>query len=93
MSYQQQQNCCMTNPGNYATLGYYNQGFRGIKPPVPMTNVSGYYVVPAYSAPGYQTLQHGGSACGNQGNYFNIVRAYGQNAGSCITRYMGSICQ
>ena len=35
---------------NYAQLGAYNQGFRGIRPPVPLTAVSGYYVVPAYSA-------------------------------------------
>ena len=41
---------------NYAQLGAYNQGFRGIRPPVPLTAVSGYYVVPAYSAPGYDTL-------------------------------------
>jgi hypothetical protein len=87
---------------NYAQLGAYNLGFRGIRPPVPLTSVSGYYVVPAYSAPGYDTLTHGppgGGCCGSGsgGNYFNIGRAYGQSAGSgsgfCNTKYMGSICQ
>lgn len=80
---------------NYAQLGSYNQGFRGIRPPVPLTSVSGYYVVPAYSAPGYDTLTHGASGCGTAsgGNYFQIGQAYGQNAGNCSTQYMGSICQ
>ena len=77
---------------NYAQLGAYNLGFRGIRPPVPLTSVSGYYVVPAYSAPGYDTLTHGG---GSGGNYFSIGQAYGQGSGSgfCNTKYMGSICQ
>jgi hypothetical protein len=79
--------------GNYAMLGMYNAGFRGIRPPVPTTNVSGYYVVPAYSAPGYQTLTHGPPSCGP---YFQIQKAYGYGAGSgsfCNQQYMGSICQ
>lgn len=81
---------------NYAQLGAYNLGFRGIRPPVPLTSVSGYYVVPAYSAPGYDTLTHGAAGCGcggSGGNYFSIGQAYGSNAGNCNTRYMGSICQ
>lgn len=82
---------------NYAQLGAYNLGFRGIRPPVPLTSVSGYYVVPAYSAPGYDTLTHGAAGCGcgssSGGNYFTIGQAYGQNAGNCSQRYMGSICQ
>ncbi len=77
---------------NYAQLGAYNLGFRGIRPPVPLTSVSGYYVVPAYSAPGYDTLTHGPPGC-NGGNYFNIGQAYGQGAGNCNTKYTGSICQ
>lgn len=82
---------------NYAQLGAYNLGFRGIRPPVPLTSVSGYYVVPAYSAPGYDTLTHGHAGCGcgssSGGNYFSIGQAYGQGAGSCNQKYMGSICQ
>lgn len=85
----------------YASLGNYNGGqcMRGIKPPVPTTNVSGFYIVPAYSAPGYDTLTHGtGGSDGCGGNsssssYFSIGRAYGYGAGSCNTQYMGSICQ
>ena len=80
--------------GPYATLGTYNTGggFNGIRPPVPVTSVSGYYVVPGYSAPGYQTLSHGTpSGCG--GPYFNIGKAYGYGAANCNTQYMGSICQ
>lgn len=80
----------------YATLGGYNQYGsvynRGIRPPIPTTNVTGMYIVPSYSAPGYDTLQHGGSS--NRGsNYFQIGQAYGYGAGNCQTRYMGAICQ
>ena len=81
---------------NYAQLGSYNLGFRGIRPPVPMTSVSGYYVVPTYSAPGYDTLTHGPPGCGcgeSGGNYFSIGKAYGYGAGDCNTQDMGSICQ
>ncbi len=83
----------------YAMLGAYNGGkcMRGIRPPVPTTNVSGVYIVPAYSAPGYDTLQHGSSddGCGgaSSSTYFTIGKAYGYGAGSCNTQYMGSICQ
>jgi len=88
------------NPGsgcNYAQLGSYNHGFAGIRPPIPMTAVSGYYIVPAYGGPSYSTLQHGGDGqgcgCGSSGNYFQIGKAYGYGAGNCNTQYMGSICQ
>ena len=80
----------------YATLGGYTGGSacsRGISPPVPTTNVSGYYIVPSYSAPGYNTLQHGDQNSCRGSNYFNIYTAYGQNAGNCQTKYMGAICQ
>ena len=80
---------------SYAQLGSYNNGgcCAGIRPPVPMTAVSGYYVVPAYSSPGYDTLNKGGACgCGSGGGYFNIVQAYGQNAGNCATKYMGALC-
>ena len=83
----------------YNTLGAYNgsQCMRGIQPPVPTTNVSGFYIVPAYSAPGYNTLQHGGGSdgCGGTSSsaYFQIGQAYGYGAGNCNTQYMGSICQ
>lgn len=82
---------------NYARLGAYAAGFRGIRPPVPMTTVAGYYVVPSYSAPGYDTLTHGPPEYGCNGNsggpYFSIGKAYGYGAENCSTQYMGSICQ
>lgn len=88
------------NPGagcNFAQLGTYNQGFRGIRPPVPMTSVSGFYVVPAFGGPSYSTLLHGGNqgcGCGSGGGgYFQIGQAYGSNAANCNTQYMGSLCQ
>lgn len=75
--------------GNYSMLGSYSAG-RGIRPPIPTTNVSGYYIVPSYSAPGYQTLTHGPPSCGP---YFTIGKAYGYGAGNCQTQYIGSMCQ
>jgi hypothetical protein len=79
---------------NYARLGAYTAGFRGIRPPVPMTTVAGYYVVPSYSSPGYDTLTHGGPryGCGDGGPYFQMGQAYGYGAQNCSTQYMGSIC-
>lgn len=78
---------------NYARLGAYTAGFRGIRPPVPMTTVSGYYVVPTYSAPGYDALTHGRRGCGCSGRpYFQVGQAYGYGAENCSTRYMGSLC-
>jgi hypothetical protein len=75
---------------NYAKLGTYVSGYRGIRPPIPMTTVAGYYVVPTYSAPGYDTLTHGGGA--QCGPYFSIGQAYGYGAENCSTQYMGSLC-
>lgn len=40
-----------------------------------MTSGSGYYVVPNYSMPGYDSLTHGSEPTGNTG-YFQIGRAY-----------------
>lgn len=82
---------------SYAQLGSYNKasGCRGIRPPVPMTSVTGYYVVPANSAPGYDTLTHGqsGGCEASGGNYFSIGKAYGYGASNCNQKYMGSLCQ
>lgn len=78
----------------YARLGTYAAGFRGIRPPIPMTTVAGYYVVPTYSAPGYDTLTHGAPDCsGSNGSYFTIGKAYGYGASNCGTQYVGAICQ
>jgi len=74
----------------YARLGSYTMGYRGIRPPIPSTTVSGYYVVPSYAVPGYSTLTHG--AAGSGGPYFQIGGAYGVGAANCATKYMGSMC-
>jgi hypothetical protein len=75
---------------SYANLSHYNQGCA--KAPAPSANnVCGMYIVPTYSAPGYNTLTHGGApSCSG---YFNIKGAYGANAGSCNTRYVQKLCQ
>lgn len=89
-SYQVNSNAC---DSQYARLGAYAAGFRGIRPPVPLSTVSGYYVVPNYAAPGYDTLQHGPSDGCCTGPYFKIGKAYGYGAGNCNTMYLASMCQ
>jgi len=86
-------NACGPCVGNYARLGAYAAGFRGIRPPVPLTTVSGYYVVPSYSAPGYDTLMHGPPDCNTGRPYFQIGKAYGYGAGNCCQKYVGALCQ
>ena len=80
---------------NYSRVNAYTSSFGGIQPPVPMTTTTGYYVVPNYSAPGYDTLTHGASegGCGEAANgYFQIGRAYGYGANNCSTTYSASLC-
>lgn len=80
---------------NYARLGTYNSGFRGIRPPIPTTTVAGYYIVPSYSAPGYDALTHGQPSCGNESSgapYFQIGRAYGNDSDKCSTKYYANLC-
>jgi hypothetical protein len=80
---------------NYTTLGGYNSCAMGIKAPVPVTTVTGYYIVPSYASPGYDTLTHGRSGCPTGASYFQIGRAYGSGmnaCGSCNTQYMASAC-
>ena len=76
---------------SYAILARYNNGSQGMSPPVPATTVSGVYIVPQYSAPGYNTLSHG--AAPSCSGYFNIQNAYGANACSCATKYVQKLCQ
>lgn len=89
--------CCNgMKTGNYlySQLGNYNQAYTGgcygIQSPTPVTT-SGYYVVPAYGAPGYSSLTHGNNSCGSGGGYFQIGQAYG--SGTCNTQYVSSMCQ
>ncbi|MEX0598054.1 MAG: hypothetical protein WD512_16315 [Candidatus Paceibacterota bacterium] len=80
----------------YTTLGGYNSCTGAIRAPVPMTSVSGYYIVPSYSSPGYDTLMHGSDNCSTGANYFQIGKAYGNGGNACggcnNTKYMVSMC-
>ena len=87
---------------NYASLSRYNAQYSGIVsgpdqmgPQMtypPFTGVKpGSYIVPAYSAIGYSTLQHNQNVPSCNG-YFTITSAYGANAGNCQTQYMNSPC-
>ena len=50
---------------------------------------SGYYVVPAYGGPSYDTLQKGSDCCGS---YPTVRQAYGRGSANCDTQYMRSFC-
>ena len=75
---------------NYVTLARYNNGARA-GPPIPAGNVSGYYVVPRWSAPGYATLTHNQKYPSCSG-FFNIQSAYGRGAGACNTSFSQRLC-
>jgi len=52
--------------------------------------VTGKYIVPRYDAISYDALTHGAnSGCGG---YFNVMQAYGDNAGNCNQRYLSKLC-
>jgi hypothetical protein len=76
---------------SYATLTHYNNGSRGMSPPVPRTTTSGYYIVPAYGAPGYNTLMH--DAAPSCSGYFGIDAAYRSKGGNCNQQYVRKLCQ
>lgn len=74
------------NNCTYTQMGAYNPGVRGA--------VMGYYVVPNYSPPGYDTLTHGppGGCEESSNGYFQIGKAYGSGANNCQTTYSASMC-
>jgi len=75
---------------DYNTLGnYYGPGSMMAAPTT--TTVSGVYVTPDYSAPGYNTLLHDKSSAGC-GGYFNIQSAYGAGSDCCNTTYTTRLC-
>lgn len=79
-------NCSYNSLANYNGNG----GIQGLRPAVPPTNVIGKYIVPNYSAPGYNTLQHNSTySCGG---YFPISTAYGEGAADCSTEYSYKVC-
>jgi hypothetical protein len=71
----------------------YNNGFKGMVPPVPALPagaVAGTYAVPVYGTNGYNTLLHGGSG---YSSYPDIRSAYRSSAdGSCDPKYTLSNC-
>lgn len=78
---------------SYVNLSHYNNGSKGTHPPTPKESVSGYYVVPAYDSPGYDTLTHkkyNDSCCGSP--YTNIRAAYKTHDGNCHQKYTTMQC-
>jgi len=67
------------------------RGLRNLRSNNGANPTAGAYVVPTYSAIGYDALTHG-NAGGGCNNYFNIEQAYGAGAGSCSTSYAVRAC-
>ena len=78
---------------SYTTLNNYNSSTAGSlgSPAYSASTVKGYYVVPNYSAPGYNALTHGNDTPTCSG-YFNVTSAYGANAANCNTQYSQMPC-
>ena len=76
---------------SYARLASYNKGSNN-GPAITPGSVSGKYIVPAYGAPGYNTLTAKGvPSCSG---YYNINSAYGKNSGEgCSTQFVQKLCQ
>lgn len=78
---------------SYATLSHYNNGGKGAQLPVPKGGtVTGAYIVPSYSSPGYDTFSHGSSVPSCSG-YFDIGDAYKSKGGDCNQKYVRKLCQ
>jgi hypothetical protein len=73
-----------TRSQNYSTLSCYN----------PLSAAQAKYtgvakqIIPSYSAPGYNTLQHGAKPTGE---YFSYGNAYGYASG-CNQKYTARVC-
>lgn len=79
---------------SYVDLSHYNNGSKGMHPPIPKGTEGGVYVVPAYDSPGYDTLIHNkndSSCCGSP--YTNIRSAYKtDDGGNCKQKYINMQC-
>ncbi len=73
---------------SYGSLGNYNQPYSNINPPPQGKTISGRYIVPAYEAIGYNSLE-GAASCQQ---YPNINQAYGMGAAKCNTQYRAASC-
>jgi hypothetical protein len=76
---------------SYATLSHYNRSSRGARPPIPRGNTSGFYNVPVYGAPGYNTLKYSDECSCT--SYPHINGAYKSNGGNCSQKYVKKLCQ
>ena len=89
MSMSENSNVSVNGPAcSYNSLSNYNgTSKRSINhPQVAPGTTSGYYIVPDYSAIGYNALSHGSApSCAG---YFTIDGAYGKNSNNCSTKYM-----
>ena len=101
MNYSEYNNSNVGSACNFATLSTYNASAgvgrgngRGMMGNPPMmrgaADTSGFYLVPNYTAPGYDTLTH--QTQGSCSGHFNITNAYGSNSNNCATKYMRKIC-
>lgn len=72
--------------GGYANLHNYNGSSSLV--PNRSGGASGVQIVPVFGAPGYDSLQLGGGC----GGYPGVMDAYGQNAGSCNTKFVQRMC-
>ena len=82
------------SPCSYATLGSYGGSAWSAAGPSNSiaAPVQGYYVVPAYSASGYNTLTHGLTTPGCSG-YFTMKNAYtSANGAGCNMSYVAKTC-
>ena len=78
-------------PGScaYASLGGYNAP-SAMNIPVPPTTRSGYYLIPSYASPSYNTLSDYGNPCSG---YPDILHAYKTGvAANCGASYSVSLC-
>lgn len=74
---------------SYTTLSQYNNGARGMQVPVRNATENGVYIVPQFSAIGYNSLTYTPSCRG----YPSIDTAYQSNGGNCNQQYIKKLVQ
>lgn len=80
-----QPSCGYSSLNNLSSAQSYSLG-----PNVPASLNTAKYVVPNYSAPGYNTLT--GTAAPSCSGYFSITNAYGAGAAQCAQGYSSLAC-
>jgi|TARA_B100000902_G_C27294063_1_gene908882 hypothetical protein len=82
--------CSYANLQNYnivpQNMGYMNT------PPIPKSTTQNLYIVPNFSAIGYDALTHGLKTPTCSG-FYNITDAYGKGANNCNAQYIKQSCQ